>query len=368
MKKRVTFLYVLLFFVALSACKTEPGPDEVFQQAKQKIQEPNYLSFDFTMTWENPLMDEVTVTEMSMELEKFANDLYDYNYIGKREGYELVYQNDLLLQVNHSDKTVKVVDDPDQLNSASKNTFLSFSPLDLFKKEEWTFKSDTTIDNKFYFNFFQVEMDTLIDKKKVLLENHLFINPSNSHIDKYERRLYHDGQHQQFIGVTYSDYSFSEQGKMEEYIPPKGYVSKLESKKEQVFLLEAGKQAPDFELIDQNMNKVRLSDFLGKKVLIDFSMIRCGWCKIALDKFNDPDFKFKKDLQVLYINPVDGASDMDKYLVKNKIPFPILLNAAEVGKSYGVSGYPSFFLIDEKGEIEFSGAGFADEMIPLISN
>lgn len=365
------FFNSAFYFLAISflfSCNSAANPEAVFIQAKQKIQDSNYLSFDFTMIWENPLMDEVDTTEMSLELEKFANDLFDYNYIGKREGFELVYQNNLLLQVNHSQKTVEILDSPERLNAASENTFLGFSPIGLFKKEGWFYKSDTTLGNKLYHNFVQIEMDTIIDKKYVLLENHILINPSNAIVDWYERRLYHDGKHQQFIGVSFSNFSFPEKGKMEEYLPPKGYVSKVETEKEPVLLLESGFQAPDFELLDQNGSTVRLSDFSGKKVLIDFSMIRCGWCKIALDKFNDPDFKLKEDIVMLYINPVDNADDMKKYLVKNTIPFPILLNAAEVGKSYGVTGYPSFFLINESGKIEFSTAGFDDSMLQLISD
>ncbi len=368
MDKTLNSSISFLAFIFLLACNSSADPEAVFLQAKQKIQDADHLFINFTMTWENPLMDEVTITKMSLEAEKFANELYDYNYIGKREGYEIVFQNNLLLQVNHSEKTVEVIDSPERLNSATENTFLSFSPLGLFNKEGWSFKNDTTIGYKLYYNFVQVEMDTTIDKKYVLLENHIFINPSNAIVDLYERRLYHDGKRQQFIGVSFSDTSFPVQEKMEDYLPPQGYVSKVESEKEPVLILEAGMQAPNFELLDQNGDTVRLSDFSGKKVLIDFSMIRCGWCKIALDKFNDPDFKLKEGIEVLYVNPVDSAAEMEKYLVKNLIPFPILLNASEVGKSYGVSGYPTFFLISESGKIEYSAAGFGDSMLQLISN
>ncbi len=368
MKKRFTFIYVLLFFAVMSACETESSPDELFDEAKGKIDDAKLISFELMMLWESPVIEEVDTIRMSLELGKEKSESFDYDFIGRTEESDLVYQENVILNVNHTDSTLVLKDTKEDLARYLDNTFFNFSPIGLLKKEGWAYVGDTSIANKNYLNYRQIEMDTVIEKKYILLENHLFLNPSNLLFDKYERRLFHDGKKGQFITVNFSNYNFSAEGQFPKYIAPLGYISKIAGDIESRILLKKGEKAPDFELVDMEGNPVRLADFKGKKVLIDFSMIRCGWCKIALDKFNAPEFSLKQGIVALYINPVDEQEYMKKYLTKNKIPFPILLEAAEVGKTYGVSGYPSFFLIDERGEIEFSGAGFDDELIPLISN
>ncbi|WP_262885485.1 peroxiredoxin family protein [Lunatibacter salilacus] len=40
---------------------------------------------------------------------------------------------------------------------------------------------------------------------------------------------------------------------------------------------------------------------------------------------------------------------MEKYSSRVDIPFSVLIDANTVGEAYGVSGYPTFYLIDEKG-------------------
>src|SRR5690606_12925176 len=128
-------------------------------------------------------------------------------------------------------------------------------------------------------------------------------------------------------------------------------------------LLKVGTPAPDFELMDVGGKAVKLSDYRGKKVLLAFSMINCGWCKIALEQFAKPDYQFADNIVPLYINPVDSKERMEKYMSKVEIPFPVLLGAKEVGKSYGVYGFPTFYLIDENGKIEEVTQGFTDEGI-----
>jgi hypothetical protein len=54
---------------------------------------------------------------------------------------------------------------------------------------------------------------------------------------------------------------------------------------------------------------------------------------------------------------------MVKYRNKFTIPFPVIAEAKSVGRSYGVSGYPTFYLIDEKGVIEEAFAGYQEELI-----
>jgi len=44
----------------------------------------------------------------------------------------------------------------------------------------------------------------------------------------------------------------------------------------------------------------------------------------------------------------------------------VLTDAKETGLAYGVSGYPTFFIIDENGVIEKTFVGFQEEMMQMV--
>jgi len=101
--------------------------------------------------------------------------------------------------------------------------------------------------------------------------------------------------------------------------------------------------------------------------LLDFSMINCGWCKIALEEFSKPNFEFAANIIPLYVNPVDPTEKMEKYVSRVTVPFPVLIDAKSVGEAYGVSGFPTFFLIDESGKIENVEVGYSDELMVKLN-
>lgn len=278
----------------------------------------------------------------------------------------MVYINGELKQISHKDSLITYYT-PEDLEKEKylfeDNMFIDFGPVGLLDEGKWSFVKDTIISNKRFFNYFLVDMDTVIKGKEIYLEKHIFINTATALVERYERRLFHDGENAQFIECSYTDYDLRKDPVELSYTDPIQYTSRMASEKEKVFLLSEGLEAPDFELKDMKGNTIKLSDLRGQKVLMNFSMIHCGWCKIALDEFNKEDFYFADGITALYINPVDSKAEMEKYLEKFSVPFPVIAEAKEVGKSYGVSGYPTFYLINEKGVIEKVFAGFKEEFI-----
>ncbi|MCL6257918.1 peroxiredoxin family protein [Aquiflexum sp. TKW24L] len=365
--------YLILFLaLAIFGCAKEKTPEEVFQAAKEKFYAAEQVSFKQVMLWENPSLGEVDTFFYQLRLQKHPNKYFEYNYIGTNKDSELSYLNDVLSSINHKDSTVTVQSEENKMvfiNLASENMYLDFSAVNLFKKSLWIYKQDTAINGKNHLNFYWVQMDTVISEKKIYLENHMFINPANLTVNLVSRRLYHDGKRSQLIENVFEEYEFSEIKDSLSIHPPKGYLSKIDGQtdKESPKILAKGEIAPDFELKDLEGNTVKLSDFRGKKVLLDFSMINCGWCKIALEEFSKPDFEFATDMVPLYVNPVDPKEKMEKYVSRVTVPFPVLIDAKSVGEAYGVSGYPTFFLIDESGKIEEVEVGYSDELIMKLN-
>jgi len=259
-------------------------------------------------------------------------------------------------------KSIIVTLEETESERLKQNSYRSFNPIGLLENEPWKYVGDTSVKGQQLLQFLWIEMDTVIMDKKVYLENHLWINPANLLPEFYSRRLYHDGRRNQLIESTFEDWKLEEEAEPFVVEFPKGYLTKVKGSTESP-LLKVGAPAPDFELEDANGKAVKLSDFRGKKVLLDFSMINCGWCKIALEQFAKPDYEFAENIVPLYVNPVDSKERMGKYMSNVEIPFTVLLEAKEVGKSYGVNGFPTFYLIDENGKIEEVTQGYTDEGI-----
>jgi len=128
-------------------------------------------------------------------------------------------------------------------------------------------------------------------------------------------------------------------------------------------VLKEGEEAPPFSTVDMNGKPVSLQALRGKRVLLDFSTINCGYCKAALDHFSRRDFKLPPDMVGIYINPVDKKDKLALYAQKVTIPFGLVPEAHAIGKQYGVYGYPTFYLIDERGVIEKVVVGYQEAFI-----
>jgi peroxiredoxin len=359
-------IFVVVIAALSFACETQLDPDQVLRNSKEKILEAEQMGFNQTMLWEDPNLGEFDTFRYELVFQKNPNVDLGYDFFGKRGQGEFWFVANVSYSVDLEREEVTVWENqPDRLRS---NSYRSFSPVHILAQDPLTYKKDTVVAGKSLMDFVWVEMDTVISDKKVYLENHLFINSANFLPEFLSRRLYHDGRRNQLIEVFYSDFAFDPVTAPLEPKIPQGFVSKVDGEKTiESSLLVVGQKAPDFRLQDLDGNWVSLSDFRGKKVLLDFSMIHCGWCKIALDEFKKPSFSFAENVVPLYVNPVDEEEKMEKYQSRVGMPFPALINAKEVGQAYGVKGYPTFYLIDENGNIEAVEEGFSDELIAVLN-
>lgn len=130
-------------------------------------------------------------------------------------------------------------------------------------------------------------------------------------------------------------------------------------------MISEGDKVPKFEIEDSNGNKIKSSDFNGKKHAIyfypkDFT----PGCTREADEFSKDYKKFQKEgIEIIGISP-DDVESHKKFCEKMRITYPLLADVdKEVSKAFGVWGKKKFmgreymgvmrstFLVDEKGEI-----------------
>lgn len=116
-----------------------------------------------------------------------------------------------------------------------------------------------------------------------------------------------------------------------------------------------GREAPDFELVDVATGKnVKLSDYRGKAVLLNFWATWCPPCKVEIPWFIDLQKQYSSDGLVILGVAMDDASkeEIAKFAKDMDINYPILLGTEKVGDVYGgVEALPTTFYIGRDGKV-----------------
>lgn len=168
------------------------------------------------------------------------------------------------------------------------------------------------------------------------------------------------------------------------------YKSNLLSEQKQTFKDEVAKMAisevaPDFELKDVDGNTVKLSDYRGRVVVLDFWATWCGPCKASFPAMQQAVNKYKNDpnVQFLFLHTwdrgnADPTKDAKGYIVDSNYSFKVLMDLRDsktknstVATAYKVRGIPAKFIVDPNGKIRFSTSGFsqdAEKAVEELSN
>ena len=120
-----------------------------------------------------------------------------------------------------------------------------------------------------------------------------------------------------------------------------------------------GKEAPDFALQDLQGKQVKLSDFRGKAVLLNFWATWCGPCKIEMPWFVELQKQYgPRGFEIVGVALDDsGKDEIQKFAKEMGVNYTILQGQDAVGDAYGAIGLPTTFYIDRNGKIIDSASG-----------
>jgi peroxiredoxin len=112
--------------------------------------------------------------------------------------------------------------------------------------------------------------------------------------------------------------------------------------------------APDFSLKDANGQTVKLSDYRGKVVLLNFWATWCGPCKLEIPWFIDMQRNLKdQGFTVIGVSMDDeGWEAVRPFVSEERMNYPVVLGNESVSQLYGgIESLPTTFIIDREGKI-----------------
>ncbi|MDF2035389.1 TlpA disulfide reductase family protein [Cytobacillus oceanisediminis] len=148
-------------------------------------------------------------------------------------------------------------------------------------------------------------------------------------------------------------------GQMQKY-------DKMEDPEDLPVGLEKGNLAPDFELSDMEGNPVKLSDYRGKAVLLNFWASWCPPCRAEMphmeklyNKYKDENFDI---LAVNLTNTEKNSGDAEKFVKELGLTFTIPMDVkGKAGSDYNIMAYPTSYFIDSDGVIREKVLGALNE-------
>ena len=124
-------------------------------------------------------------------------------------------------------------------------------------------------------------------------------------------------------------------------------------------------EAPDFTVENADGEEVKLSDYVGKPIVLNFWASWCSPCKSEMPEFNAAWEELEGEVQFLMVNMTDGARETvesaREYVEGEGFTFPVLFDTkSEAAIAYSAYSLPTTYFIDAEGYVTARAVGAID--------
>lgn len=120
-------------------------------------------------------------------------------------------------------------------------------------------------------------------------------------------------------------------------------------------------QAQDIKLFDNKGKEVKLSDFYGKPIILNFWATWCGYCIQEMPDFQKAYEEYGDEIQFLIVNTDDGTEKGEKFIKDKGYTFPTYYDLEySAAITYGITGIPRTIALDKDGLIRYNRSGMID--------
>jgi thiol-disulfide isomerase/thioredoxin len=162
-----------------------------------------------------------------------------------------------------------------------------------------------------------------------------------------------------FLGLAYFAYQDLTTGykTQQENQLPNGVSSSNNTKKS---------SAPDFTVFDEQGQEIKLSDFKGKPVILNFWASWCPPCRNEMPHFNEVYSQAGEDVVFMMVDLVDGQRETQAkgqaFIDEQGYDFPVYFdNDQNAARIYGISAIPTTYFINPEGNIVKAYQGAIDK-------
>lgn len=339
----------------------------ILKNAIQKINQYQNFSYSQIERQKKPFSgDWVTLNVKALVSKESGNPKAPLYYMQEGRGYNYIYNGTTRINLDLNNKTYTLKEGPGDAPYNTPYYWAQFIQTELnTSPEKIKLMPDTIIDRTPCFHIKIVMKDSASSKQiHDLCFNKATYLPV--YIKQYLQGKFGKGDMTSdniALMINESKYThYNLTGKHSKTIKSLKIPADFQPEKK-VAMIAAGNSSPNWELRDLKGNIVSNTRLKGKVTLIDFSFNACAACMLSIPTLKRLHEKYKgTDVSILTINTSDPKQSVIAHAKKNDVTYPVLLNGSKVAKSFQVSSYPSFYLVDKNGMIAATFEGYSKNL------